>query len=456
VTSDTQAAGFEKEGDGDCRCYSRLAEQGSNDVFAAACASRSDGSKLSMLIWTSWRSVCFLAVVAILGWSLSEASAATLTYTSNSTEAHVQITEGPNVYQESDAYAPPGPLAPYSGSVEALWPGFQTDGAVSVISASPSGASGTGSGVAITAPSDNSEAAAVQGQGVFYFGATLDESALVRFHITWDSTSIIDPVASSPAMFYFELCPNGNCTPNLLAEIQNDSTLPAGDETLILALEAGSYAFYALADAEAGANLVPQTFTDQSVQASFTAEVTVLCPTVPNPACAASARSGVRLTDASTPKASWKWQRGLAAVSQSDFGDPVSGGTDYRLCVYDNVAGAPQLKMVSVIPAGGDCSGRACWTPLGTTGWTYKDSLGSADGITKMTLKGGPAGRPAITVTGAGLNLPLPNPVDANTFFDQSPAVIVQLFRADTGACWSSTFNTNTVNTGTAFAAKAP
>jgi hypothetical protein len=58
---------------------------------------------------------------------------------------------------------------------------------------------------------------------------------------------------------------------------------------------------------------------------------------------------------------------------------------------------------------------------------------------------------------GKGGLLPLPAPVSATKFFNQDPAVIVQLSRTDASACWSTTFNTagTKTNSATQFKARA-
>ena len=66
---------------------------------------------------------------------------------------------------------------------------------------------------------------------------------------------------------------------------------------------------------------------------------------------------------------------------------------------------------------------------------------GSNDGIKTMVLKGGAAGKPVITIGGAGANLILPSAFSGNQLFAEDTAVIVQLLRSDDETCWSSTFD---------------
>ena len=153
-----------------------------------------------------------------------------------------------------------------------------------------------------------------------------------------------------------------------------------------------------------------------------------------------------------------KWNKGVLALVQGDFGDPVNGGTSYKLCVYDQTGGLPVFKMGATVGPGGLCGATPCWRALGGTGWSYRDKTGNADGITKLLLKAGAAGKPKVQVQGAGASLPLPTPISGTAFFDQDPAVIVQLYSSNPMNCWSSTFDASSTkkNPGTLFKATAP
>ena len=166
----------------------------------------------------------------------------------------------------------------------------------------------------------------------------------------------------------------------------------------------------------------------------------------------------MQFRDGALPVLRWNWTRGIPALSQGDFGDPVNGGSSYRLCVYDETGGAPLFKMGATIQAGGTCGTRACWKAQGTSGWTYWDKDGSSDGITKMVLKGGGAGRPLIKLRGKGSSLRLPAPLSGTEFFDQDTAVILQLRSTTPANCWSSSFDGSSTkkNDGGQFKATTP
>ena len=185
------------------------------------------------------------------------------------------------------------------------------------------------------------------------------------------------------------------------------------------------------------------------------------CPYTPNDGCYGAARGGVSFkasADSSKQKFSWKWSKGTVQLGLTDLGDPVSGGTGYQLCVYDEAAGSPTLKMAVAVAPGGACGAKPCWKAVSTKGWSYKNKAGNGGGVTKTQLTGGAAGKPGVKVQGKGGNLPLPAPVSATEFFDADPAIVVQLHSSSTGNCWSSTFAASGTkkDDGAQFKAKSP
>lgn len=206
-------------------------------------------------------------------------------------------------------------------------------------------------------------------------------------------------------------------------------------------------------------NACTQTAICQSGVCVCTPPELAYCPALPAMGCDGAAKSQVLLESGVVPKLDWKWGKGIPALSQSDFGDPVSGGTNYLLCVYDESGGSPVLKMGATIFGGGTCPTKACWKASGTSGWSYKNRTGNnTGGVTKVKLKGGAAGKPLIKLAGGGSSLVLPAPVSGTQFFNQDTALIVQLSRTDAATCWISTFSTAGTkrNTGTEFKAKTP
>ena len=145
--------------------------------------------------------------------------------------------------------------------------------------------------------------------------------------------------------------------------------------------------------------------------------------------CKAAGKSLLMLrndaTDDSKDKLTFKWLKG-AATTPAELGSPESS-TDYTLCLY---AGSSSATVT--IPAGSN------WSPLGTTGFKYKEpsGTGAPAGARRAVLKSGAAGKAKALVKGKGVNLPdslvpmLPLPVTA------------QLVNDDTSACFEAVYDT--------------
>jgi hypothetical protein len=127
----------------------------------------------------------------------------------------------------------------------------------------------------------------------------------------------------------------------------------------------------------------------------------------------------VQVKDKPTPTKDalqWKFKGATAAIVPADFGDPVNGSPTYQLCVYDAVGGSPQLAIEATIAGGGTCGTKPCWKDLEGKGFQYKNKTTNTDGIAKVLLKAGAAGKGQIQVKGKGVNLELPGPVGAAYF----------------------------------------
>lgn len=151
----------------------------------------------------------------------------------------------------------------------------------------------------------------------------------------------------------------------------------------------------------------------------------------------------------------WKFLKG-PETSMADFEDPTGGSPAYTLCVYDESAGTPSLAFDATAPGGGTCkNGRPCWALAGATpnGYRYADKDLTPDGILKMTLRAGSAGRAKIILTAKGYRLGLPDPATPSRLFHQDSAVTVQLVQDD-GDCWGASFSGAVANDVNKFKAK--
>jgi glucose/arabinose dehydrogenase len=172
----------------------------------------------------------------------------------------------------------------------------------------------------------------------------------------------------------------------------------------------------------------------------------VTCPAEPSTSCTSTTKGKLSLKRPGDPAKNrllWKWQNG-PALSQSNFGDPIGGGTGYSLCIYGGT-GAAQIS--ASIPGGG-----GAWTPVSTIGYKFKGD-GANDGITKVLLKGAAAGKSKIQVKGKGASLDL-----GALPLNEPTQILVQLLRNDDPQCWETTFPFASIDAdeSTKFKAKIP
>jgi hypothetical protein len=144
-----------------------------------------------------------------------------------------------------------------------------------------------------------------------------------------------------------------------------------------------------------------------------------------------AAKSRVLIKDNTLDKGDlfvWKWIKG-EATTLADFGSPTT--TDgYTLCVFDD--GTEVFR--STINPGGACGSLPCWRLLGSTGYKYINRDRTPDGILKLLLKSGTAGKAKVILKGKGDNLPFPV-----GFLPMSTPVKVQLSNDTPGTCWQTT-----------------
>lgn len=140
----------------------------------------------------------------------------------------------------------------------------------------------------------------------------------------------------------------------------------------------------------------------------------------------------------------FKWGKG-AAVELFELGDPRTT-TDYTLCIFD---GNGRLKLSANVPAGGLCGDNDCWK-ANNKGYQYADKLRLADGIGKIRLGSGAAGKSQVQVRGQGRFLSLPTlPLAGGT-------TRVQVINDETGVCFDAQFASPKSNTEKKFQAKTP
>jgi hypothetical protein len=119
--------------------------------------------------------------------------------------------------------------------------------------------------------------------------------------------------------------------------------------------------------------------------------------------------------------------RGGDATSSEDFGRP-DVDTDVDVCVYSRAESPGNLVFAARAATG------PLWHATSSGGFVYRDATGSGDGLTRIDLTPGPAGKTSLTVKGRGPSLPLPGlPI--------ATPPLVQL-QASNGNCWEAGFAT--------------
>src|SRR5205085_2817503 len=116
-------------------------------------------------------------------------------------------------------------------------------------------------------------------------------------------------------------------------------------------------------------------------------------------ACYAPGKFGFTIKDTGpdTSQLQWKWKNGEPVLAE-DLGTPALA-TVYSLCVFDEVAGVPELVGSYSIPAG------AAWSSK-PDAVKYVDKSASGDGITSFKAKSSmTAGKSSIGLKAKGANL---------------------------------------------------
>lgn len=164
-----------------------------------------------------------------------------------------------------------------------------------------------------------------------------------------------------------------------------------------------------------------------------------LCPPAPLEACSAAGRAKVVLRDHVDDKRDKLSLRmsALEGTALGAFGNPIAA-TDHALCLYEEEAGTPALRIAAHAPAASLCDVEdvPCWARTGSSGFRYRvryrDLPRVPDGLADVRLRSTSSGSGDIKVVGAGPSLEIPPP-------PLSPPVTLQVVNG-AGNCWSATF----------------
>jgi cysteine-rich repeat protein len=122
----------------------------------------------------------------------------------------------------------------------------------------------------------------------------------------------------------------------------------------------------------------------------------------------------------------WSWASG-AATTKANFGNPRTT-TGYLLCIYD----ASTLVSTARAPAGGTCAGEPCWKKT-DSGFKYVDPQRTPDGIVKLQLIAGKAGKARIEAELRGVDIDMPS-------LPLAQPVTVQVKNSN-GICWEAVYS---------------
>jgi hypothetical protein len=179
----------------------------------------------------------------------------------------------------------------------------------------------------------------------------------------------------------------------------------------------------------------------------------VACGTAPAVLCVAPEKGSLLVNEKKPGKEKIKVSltKLQASVTQSQFGNPISGTTAYAVCIYD---AANQLAGEYTVDRAGDtCDGKPCWAAISDKGYKYSDKGTTADGILKMKLSGGDAGKGKIKVLGKNSSSNLPLGVAA--LLQNQTSATVQVLTSD-ASCFGVGLSEVKKADGTVFSAKGP
>jgi|GEM_PF-1646985 len=191
-----------------------------------------------------------------------------------------------------------------------------------------------------------------------------------------------------------------------------------------------------------------------------TTTLPIECEATPAVGCIAAEGGNLLVEEKSAGKEKLKitLKKLQTAVTQAQFGDPLSsGGTSYAICIYDQ---ADILRdSISVARAGDSCGSppKDCWAAVSTKGYKYNDKDLTADGIQKILLSGGDAGKGKITVAGKNNASKGQNslPTGVAALLQSSTQARVQLLTSAT-SCFEVTVTQVKKADGSTFSATGP
>lgn len=151
-------------------------------------------------------------------------------------------------------------------------------------------------------------------------------------------------------------------------------------------------ALQALADI--GWPLESQFTTTTTTSTTSTTMVAAGCAPHPVEGCAEAGSASVKVSEKNSGRETLKVQWGAldTAMEMSDFGDPVHERTVVSVCLYGDDGAL--VRDITIDRGGQACGSVPCWTSPTGTGYTYRDSAASVEGVASLSFLGGAAGTP--------------------------------------------------------------
>ena len=195
------------------------------------------------------------------------------------------------------------------------------------------------------------------------------------------------------------------------------------------------------------------TTSTTTLPTTTTTTLPLACDAAPTVGCVLAGKGTVSVDEKKPGKEKIKLslKNLVSLVTPAMFGDPATGSTSYKVCLYD---GANSLKGTYTIDRAGDiCNGVSCWQTVAGKGYKYGDKLLQADGVQKAQLYGGLAGKGMIKLGGNNKLITMPTGV-APTLQNQTSGT-VQL-RSSNASCFSLGLSVVKKADGLVFSAVGP
>lgn len=197
----------------------------------------------------------------------------------------------------------------------------------------------------------------------------------------------------------------------------------------------------------------PPTTTSTSTTSSTSTTLPFDCAAAPVGGCVAPTKGVLTVNEQITgkEKVTVSLKKLTPALTPANFGDPVSGTTDYQVCIYDG--GDALVGEYTVERAGDACGDQPCWKLVPDKGYKYTDKATTSHGILKIIGFGGTAGTGKVKVVGKNNAMTLPLGVAAALQGETSATV--QVLTSD-ASCFGVALSEVKTADGTIFKAVGP